>query len=143
VSAYDSRGNPLQLSSPEPKCIDVSASKDVRLDVTISRTVAAVNAAPSRTIEPAGEIDSQVLAGRVVDGAGAPIPEVLLERLSADGKRVEAVFTNSNGRFVMKQRDPWVYAVRVSKPGFDTLLLKVRVSKNGKRELALTLPASH
>jgi hypothetical protein len=43
----------------------------------------------------------------------------------------------------MKQRDPWVYAVRVSKPGFDTLLLKVRVSKNGKRELALTLPASH
>jgi hypothetical protein len=42
----------------------------------------------------------------------------------------------------MKPRAPWVYPVRVSKPGFDTLLLKVRVSKTGKRELALTLTSS-
>ena len=141
VSAYDSHGNPLTLSSTQQQCIDVSTGKDVRLDVTISRSVATAETS-SNTVELPREIEAQVLSGKIVDAADSPIPEVRVEQLSSDGKVVESVLTNSKGKFVMKPRSPWVYAMRVSKPGFDTLLLKVRVSKNGRRELELTLPVS-
>jgi hypothetical protein len=95
---------------------------------------------PARTLEQTGEIEAQVLAGKILDAAQKPISGVLVEQLSTDGKRVEAVVTDAKGRFVMKPRTPWVYVVRASKPGFDSLLVKVRISKYGKRELALTLP---
>lgn len=143
VSAYTSRGAAQQLSPQQQKCIDVSARKDVRLDVMISRTVAPEHVSSQYTVELTGEIEAQVLAGKIVDAARSPIPGVLVEQLSPDGKRVEAVLTDSKGAFVMKPRAPWVYALRASKPGFDALLVKVRVSKNGKRELVLTLPLSH
>ena len=125
VSAYDSRGYPLQLSPQQLECINVSDKRDVRLDVMISRATVAGDVSQS-TIELA-EIEAQVLAGSIVDGSRSPIPDVLIEQLSPDGKRVEAVLTNSKGRFAMKPRAPWTYAMRVSKPGFDTLLFKVRV----------------
>jgi len=141
VSVYTASGDPVQLSAQQQKCIDVTARKDVRFDVTISRVVA-VNDVPARTIEQPGEIEAQVLAGKIVNASSLPIPEVLIELLSSDGKRIEAVLTDSKGKFVMKPRAPWVYPLRVSKPGFDTLLLKVRLSKTGKRELALTMTAS-
>jgi hypothetical protein len=141
VSAYTSRGTTLKLSTEQEKCIEVAVQKDVRLDVTIARTLATTSA-PAKTIELERELDAQVLSGRVLDAAQAPIPEVLVEQLSPDGKRVEAVLTDAKGKFAMKPRSPWVYLMKVSKPGFDSVLFKVRVSKNGNRELALTLTAS-
>ena len=60
-----------------------------------------------------------------------------------DGKRVAAVLTNSKGKFVMNQRAPEMYILRASKPGFDSLLIKVRVSESGEEDLTLTLTVSH
>lgn len=85
----------------------------------------------------------RVLAGRVADSNNAPIEKVLVERLSHGwGKRFGAIFTDLNGSFYFPGRFEKTQYLRLSKPGFDTLLIRVRVNGRSKRKLTLSLNPS-
>ena len=94
------------------------------------------------TIEHAAAFEAEDLAGTVTDHADFPMPEVLVEALS-DGKRIEAVLTDSQGRFILKRRAPGLYLLKASKPGFDSQLIKVKVSLETKGVLRVTLTVSN
>jgi hypothetical protein len=83
------------------------------------------------------------LTGKVVDSSNMGMEKVLVERLSNNwGKRLDATFTNSNGRFFLPSSSPSIQYLKLSKPGFDTLLIRVRIRKRSKATLGLALNPS-
>ena len=94
-------------------------------------------------VERKGIIKAKSLAGTVVDAAGSPIPKVLVEQLSIEGKRSQAVLTDLRGSFLMNTEVEGLYELRISKPGFDSQLIRVKVSKGEKKPLRVKLPVSH
>ena len=69
-------------------------------------------------------------------GANIPIERALVERMSADwSTRLEAKFTNSNGDFAFSQSLRGSQYVKVSKPGYATVKLKVIVTKRAAGKL--------
>ena len=94
-------------------------------------------------VERKGIIDAKALAGTVVDLAGTPIPQVLVEQLSVEGKRSKAVLTDLRGSFLMISEVEGLYELRISKPGFDSQLIRVKVSKGEKKALTVKLTVSH
>jgi hypothetical protein len=83
------------------------------------------------------------LAGRVADSTNRGMEDVLVERLSSGwGVRREAVFTDSNGLFFLHAASRKIQYLKLSKPGFDTLLIKVALSRKSKATLHLVLNPS-
>jgi len=96
------------------------------------------------TIQLDGELKSNALTGLVVDPNGAVTSKALVERVHAGwGKRIEGVLTNSKGRFSFPGLGPGIYFLRISKPGFNTILLKVRVSTKAKSTVRVALQLSN
>jgi hypothetical protein len=74
-------------------------------------------------------IKSKSISGIITDPSGAAASEVLVERLEANwGKRIEAILTDSKGYFAFTRNTPGVYFLKISKPGFNSMLLKVEVT---------------
>ena len=95
------------------------------------------------TIKVDAEIKSRSLSGRVIDPGGASASKVLVERLRPGwGKRISAVFSNADGRFSFSVGSGTHY-LRVSKPGFNTMLLKVTVGAKAKSNLRIDLKPSN
>ena len=94
-------------------------------------------------VERKGIINAKALAGTVVDSAGTPIPQVLVEQLSVEGKRSQAVLTDLRGSLLLNSEVEGLYQLRVSKPGFDSQLIRVKVSKGEKKALTVKLTVSH
>ena len=86
-----------------------------------------------------GTILVKSVAGRVVDGNGNPVERALVERLSRNGRRRDAILTDSNGCFAFPRLREGQYGVRVSYPSFDTFVLQVRVKERNSGDLELTL----
>lgn len=83
------------------------------------------------------------LAGRAVDSTNAPLEKVLVERLSTGwGKRIDATFTDADGSFSLPGRSAKTRYLKLSKPGFDTLLIRVRVNRRSNAKLTLALNPS-
>ncbi|HEX6732134.1 MAG TPA: carboxypeptidase-like regulatory domain-containing protein [Pyrinomonadaceae bacterium] len=81
------------------------------------------------------------LAGVVRAPNGEALADVLVERVSADWKnRIDATFTDPEGRFVLSTLTDERYFLKVSKSGFCTLRVKVRVKKKAKSLMELALP---
>jgi hypothetical protein len=73
---------------------------------------------------------SNSLSGVITDPSGSATSEVLVEILESNwGNRIEAILTDSEGVFAFTKNAPGVYFLRLSKPGFDSMLLKVQVAK--------------
>ncbi len=88
--------------------------------------------------------EAKSLAGRVADVTDAGLEKVLVERLGSGwGKRLDATFTNSDGSFSLSCNSNKVQYLKLSKPGFDTLLIKVVTKKNLKPRLDIKLGVSH
>jgi hypothetical protein len=84
------------------------------------------------------------LAGRVVDPTGAGLEKALVERLNSGWKkRINATFTDSQGSFSFSQHSGKMQFLKISKPGFNTLLVKVAIKKNLNSQLNLKLGVSH
>jgi hypothetical protein len=85
------------------------------------------------------------LAGRVSDPNGAGLDKVLVERLGCGwGKRLEATFTNPHGHFSFRSRLKGMQYLRLSKPGFNTALIRVQLrKKNAPPNLDVNLSLSH
>src|SRR5205807_1959568 len=75
--------------------------------------------------------EAETLAGRVVDSTEAGLDKVLVELLSPDWKkRIDATLTDSNGSFSFFRYSGKTQFLKLSKPGFNTLLIKARIKKN-------------
>ena len=86
--------------------------------------------APPQILQIDKIVRSNSLSGVIADPSGAATQEVLVEKLEDNwGKRIEAVFTDSEGFFAFTKSAPGVYFLKISKPGFDSMLLKVQVTK--------------
>jgi hypothetical protein len=73
-------------------------------------------------------IKSKSMSGTIIDPSGAAISDVLVERLEDNwGKRIEAILTDSKGYFAFIGSKSGLYFLKISKPGFDSMLLKVEV----------------
>jgi hypothetical protein len=87
------------------------------------------------------EIDGGALSGSVTDPNGGRLPDVLVERMGANWtNRNAAVFTDSRGRFRFSRVGNGAYYLKLSKPGFSTLKVKVRLRNGSKSKLHLRLP---
>ena len=96
------------------------------------------------TIQVDAPIKSKSLAGRVVDPAGFGLDKVLVEHVGAGWRhRRSARFTDSEGLFVFSTHSSGGHYLRLSKPGFKTLLVKVLITKNSQSQLRLALGVSH
>ena len=96
------------------------------------------------TIQLDDEIESRSLSGMVTDPTGAGAAEVLVERVRRGwGKRISAVSSNKNGEFTFPAVRSGTHFLRVSKPGFNTMLLKIRVNAKTESTLRVELQLSH
>jgi hypothetical protein len=88
-------------------------------------------------------ITARSLSGSVLVPSGSKIPKVLVELVSEDWKtRVDARFTNSEGLFVFAKVPMGKHFLKLSMPGFDTLLVTVITKKKTKARLRLYLKFS-
>ena len=62
------------------------------------------------------------IQGLVTDPSGAVVAEAKVEAKNLDTNFVRTQDTDTYGRFVLLQMPPGRYTVRVSKPGFATLV---------------------
>lgn len=94
---------------------------------------------PSEIVEVAAS--SKALAGVVRVPNGEALADALVERVTADWKnRLDATFTDSEGRFELSSLPDGKYFLRVSKSGFSTLRVKVRLKRKEKSLMYLELP---
>lgn len=81
-------------------------------------------------------------AVRIPDGGGE-IPGALVERVGPDwSTRLEATLTDSEGRFSFKRAPKGISFLQISKPGFNTVRVKVVIGARGKAKLEIELPPS-
>jgi len=87
------------------------------------------------------EVAAGALSGIVTDPNGGPLPEVLVERVdSAWTNRFSAKFTDSHGRFRFSRLPNAPYYLKISKPNFSTLKVKVNLRNGARSKLHLRLP---
>jgi hypothetical protein len=82
------------------------------------------------------------LSGIVVDRTGSEIPGVLVERLSLDGNSAqEGIVTDAKGIFIFSQITKGRHSLKLSKPGWSTMYIRVVIDKKakGKLELAMSI----
>lgn len=96
----------------------------------------------ARGIDDLGTILVHSLDGRVVDTSGSAVAGALVERLSPEGRRREAVFTDANGCFAFQKVRSGQHGLRISYPKFDTIILQARFSAGFEGDLELTMNLS-
>lgn len=96
------------------------------------------------TIKVESPYKAKSLAGRISDPTGAGLEKALVERLSSGWKkRIDATFTDSEGSFSFPQYSSGkTQFLKISKPGFNTLLVKVKIKDSVKSLLSIKLGAS-
>ncbi|HET6975854.1 MAG TPA: carboxypeptidase-like regulatory domain-containing protein [Pyrinomonadaceae bacterium] len=96
------------------------------------------------TIQVEAEIESRSLSGLVTDPSGAAASRVLVEKVRPGWrKRTNAVFSDTEGHFAFAGAGPGTHFLRISKPGFNTILLKVKVTAKAKTTLQIDLHPSN
>ena len=87
--------------------------------------------------------EAMALAGRISDHTGAGLERALVEHLSSGWKkRIDATFTDSEGSFSFSQYSGTTQFLKISKPGFNTLLIKVKIKEELKTQLNIKLALS-
>lgn len=87
------------------------------------------------------EVGAGTLSGIVADPNGGPLTNALVERVGASwANRVSAVFTDSQGRFRFSRQPNGEYYLKITKPNFSTLKVKVNLRNESKSKLRLRLP---
>lgn len=95
------------------------------------------------TIQVESPYEAESLTGRISDPTSGGLERVLVERLSSGWKkRIDATFTNSEGSFSFSRYSGKTQFLKISKPGFNTLLVKVRLKDNVKSPLSIKLSVS-
>ena len=88
--------------------------------------------------EPAPQIATADISGRVVDQTGAVIPGVMVRAISG-GQAVITAITNPTGAFTLSPLSVGTYEIEVSLPGFRTQRLSVNLGEGGAKLENVTL----
>lgn len=90
-------------------------------------------------------IKSKSLSGSITDPGGGALSDVLIEQLEDNwGKRIEAMLTDTKGRFAFTGITPGIYFLKISKPGFNSMLFKIEVTtKKAGSKLKFSLKFSN
>ena len=95
----------------------------------------------SQTVSVEIPISARSVAGVVRVPNGEGLADALVERVNVDWKKcLDATFTDSEGRFDLCSLPDGKYFLKVSKSGFSTLRIKVKVKRKAKSLLDLELP---
>jgi Carboxypeptidase regulatory-like domain len=94
-------------------------------------------------VELKSEQRARTLAGVVASPSGPMIPDVTVEIVDSREHCLRTAMTDGEGRFDFKTGKPGRYRLRLSKPGFNTVVATVRVSRYTKSELRVELPMSN
>jgi hypothetical protein len=95
------------------------------------------------TIKVETPYEAESLAGRISDPTGVGLERALVECLSSGWKkRIDATFTGSEGSFSFSRCSGKTQFLRISKSGFNTLLVKVKIKENQKSPLNIKLGVS-
>jgi Carboxypeptidase regulatory-like domain len=84
------------------------------------------------------------LSGTVIDQTGAPIPQVQVLEMSADGKTVlRSTPTDEQGRWTF-QPTPGrnTYRVQFSKGGFRQVWMRLKLTKRRAKPLSVEMPVA-
>lgn len=96
---------------------------------------------PEEQIELSTPFYASSLSGIILDPSGAPMGRVLVEQVNSEwDRRVQAVFSDTEGTFVLSVEPAGKYYLRLSYPGFKTLLITVITRKESETELKVELP---
>ena len=96
------------------------------------------------TVEIGRQFTVGRLAGVVASPSGPIIPDVTVELIDRKEGCKSVVLTDEDGNFDFGAVKPGSYGVRISKPGFNTVIVKkVKVSLRSKERLKLELPLSY
>ena len=83
------------------------------------------------------------LSGIVIDSGGFPIPDALVGRVGQTWERtIDERKTRADGRFSFAKTANGSYFLKVSKSGFNTLLVKVITTNKSTAKLKLSLLVS-
>lgn len=86
---------------------------------------------------------SRELGGTIKDQDGMGMTDVLVEIISpTNGKRTRAILTTSEGVFSFGRKKSATYTLRISRPGFNTTILKVKITKKRTSKLSIRLHPS-
>lgn len=96
------------------------------------------------TIKEEVPYEAQSLNGKVIDVTDSGLEKVFVERLCPGwGRRLDATFTDSNGFFSLSSNSKKVQYLKFSKPGFNTLLIKVKLKNTASSSLNVKLGISN
>ena len=96
------------------------------------------------TIQIHEVIESKSLSGIVFGPNDKPLAEALVERITPNQeKQIESVVTGPQGDFNFKRPATGVHFLRVSKAGFNVLLMKVMVTSKAPTNLEVSLGLRH
>lgn len=99
---------------------------------------------PQETIEIRTPFIVGRLAGVVISPSGPVIPDAIVELIDRKERCKSVVLTDEDGKFDFGAVKPGYYGVRISKLGFNTVIVKrVKVSPRSKERLKLELPLSN
>ena len=82
----------------------------------------------------------RAVKGRIINTAGAALPDALIEIRSEDpNDKVRGALTNDKGEFRFRSVHEGVYLFKATKSGFQSVFGKMRVSKTAKPENKLEI----
>jgi hypothetical protein len=91
-------------------------------------------------VELKDPIRTKLLGGTITDADGFLLSDVLVERVGEDwATRLDAGFTDSDGVFRLAKVLTGTHFLKLSKPGYDTLLVRVVTTKKARHRLKLRL----
>ncbi|MGA2261019.1 MAG: carboxypeptidase-like regulatory domain-containing protein [Acidobacteriota bacterium] len=84
------------------------------------------------------------LSGIVLNPQDDAVGDALVAVLSVATKvRLDAVLSGKDGKFNLgPQNSTGAYLVRFSKPGFNTVVIRIKLSRVGAQDISVTLPYS-
>lgn len=85
-------------------------------------------------------VEAKSLAGLVVDPSGVPLPDVVVERMSAKWeKRPEATLTSSKGKFHLSDGGTGTYYLKFRHLGFNDLEVVVFLVPENSKSLRIEM----
>jgi hypothetical protein len=90
----------------------------------------------SMVTEVAKPINATSLSGHVVYGTGQALSDALVEVIRTDQTRLFAVLTDEESRFCFATMRHGKYKLRISKSGFNTLIVPFTVTAHSKNKSA-------
>ena len=101
-------------------------------------------AAQNATVEYAQTRSAKSLSGFVNDQNGSAMTDVQVREMSPDWKaQIRSTTTDANGRWLLYPfMSGKTYCIEFSKPNFNTVRVRVKITNHGNRAIVVELPVA-